>query len=393
MLRTLACASCGQECDPRALASLCNSCGRSLTAKYSVSGLAAAFASGAIHSRTRSMWRYAEVLPADSERPPVSLGEGWTPLLEVPRLGAHFGLKRLFVKDESANPTGSFKARGMSAAVTAARDRGARVLAAPSAGNAAGALSAYAARAGLAARVFLPEAAPPPNRAECRLFGANTSTIPGSISDSAAALGRAREAAGEEAGWFDLSTLKEPYRLDGKKTMGYELFEQFDRALPDVILYPTGGGTGLLGMMKAFDELREMELLGASGPRMIAVQSDRADSIVRAFHSGAEESAAVHGEPTIASGLQVPRAFADWWVLRDVRRSGGTAMAVSDEAMLEAIELAARLEGLLFCPEGAALVAALPHLLAREALGPDERIVLFNTASGYKYPETLAPYL
>jgi len=393
MIATLVCASCAERHDPWELATICGSCGRSLSARYVLDGLAAAFASGEIHSRERSIWRYREALPCSPGQAPVSLGEGLTPLLLLPRLGARFGLRRLYVKDESANPTGSFKARGMSAAVTAARDRGARVLTAPSAGNAAGALSAYAARAGLEARVFLPESAPPPNRAECRLFGAETATVPGSIADSAKALAQAREATGDSAGWFDLSTLKEPYRLDGKKTMGYELFEQFDRALPDAILYPTGGGTGLLGMMKAFDELRSIGLLGDHGPRMIAVQSDRADSIVRAFHAGALESEAVHGEPTIASGLQVPRAFADWWVLRELRRSGGTALAVSDEELTAAIELAARVEGLLLCPEGAALVAALPRLLESGALEPDERIVLFNTGSGYKYPQTLAAYL
>lgn len=389
MIRRLACKSCDTGHDVAALETICSSCGRSLNAEYELEPLRVAFEDGSIHRRSRSMWRYEEVLPVGPDGQVFSLGEGWTPLLESGRLARHFGLNHLFVKDEGGNPTGSFKARGMSAAVTAAVARGARVLCAPSAGNAAGALAAYAARAGVEARVYLPDDAPLPNRMETRLLGACARTVTGTIATAAAAMNEERSQAADPASWFDLSTLKEPFRVDGKKTMGYELFEQFDRTLPDVILYPTGGGTGLLGMMKAFDELREMGLYEGAGPRMVAVQASGAASLVTAFHAGAAESEVVADAHTLASGLRVPKAFADWWLLDDLRRSNGTAIAVDDAAMLEGMRVCARLEGILLCPEAGALVAALETLRDRGDVSPDDRVVLFNTATGYKYPEIL----
>ncbi|MFG0317290.1 MAG: threonine synthase, partial [Planctomycetota bacterium JB042] len=363
MLVSLACASCDAPHDPAALATVCAACGRSLSAAYDPTRLAEAFRSGSIAGRERSMWRYREVLPV-GDAPPVTLGEGLTPLLPLDRLGRILGLPRLMAKEEGTNPTGSFKARGFAAAVTAARDRGATRLVAPSAGNAAGALAAYAARAGLDAAVWLPADSPAPNRLETRACGAAVTEVDGTIADAAR---RMKAEAGEG---FDVSTLKEPYRLDGKKTMGYELFEQLG-GLPDAILYPTGGGTGLLGMAKAFDELESVGLIGAARPRMIAVQARAVAPIVAAFEAGQDESEATPDGRTIATGLQVPKAFADWWVLREIRRSDGRAVAVDDDAMLDAIRRTAAAEGLLLCPEGAALVAALPRLADEGVLTAD----------------------
>lgn len=390
MLSRLSCAHCGRDHAPAEPATVCTACGRSLTATYALASLRDAFESNSMHLRVASMWRYAEALPCDDPRAVVSLGEGLTPLYPLQRFGERSGVPRLWVKDEGANPTGSFKARGMSAAVTAARARGARVLCAPSAGNAAGALAAYAARGGLEARVYLPEDAPEPNLVEARALGARVATARGTISDAAALMREERGRAPDGALWFDLSTLKEPYRLDGKKTMGYELYEQMGGALPDAILYPTGGGTGLLGMMKAFDELQSIGRIGPERPRMIAVQAAGCAPIVDAFARGADQSVAPPEPATIASGLRVPKAFADWWILREIRRSRGTAVAVTDEAMLAALAAVARSEGLLLCPEGAALAAALPRLAADQVLRPSDRVVLFNTASPYKYPDVLA---
>ncbi len=383
----LECSSCRSDHDPRRLATVCDACGRSLSAQYDIGPLAERLRRGAMQDRPRSLWRYEEALPAVSPHEVVSLGEGFTPLLEAPRLANRVGLDRLWIKDEGANPTGSFKARGMSAAVTAAKARGARVLAVPSAGNAAGALAAYASRAGLQARVYVPLDCPKPNRDEVRIHGSSVTFVDGTIADAAA---RLRADAAENRGdpWFDMSTLKEPYRLDGKKTMGYELYEQL-AGLPDVILYPTGGGTGLLGMMKAFDELEAAGLVGADRPRMIAVQSENMASIVRAFEAGATTSDPSPDGRTIASGLQVPKAFADWWILAELRRSRGRALAVSDASMITAVREVARLEGILLCPEGAALVPALLRLVDERDVERDARIVLFNTATGLKYPDVL----
>ncbi len=388
MLIGLDCAACGAPHDAAAPVNVCSRCGRSLSARYELGALAEALRNRRMDDRPRSMWRYAEALPTTTVADRVTLGEGFTPLVPIARIAARFGAASVDVKDESANPTGSFKARGLSAAVTAAVARGARSFALPSAGNAAGALAAYAARAGLPGRVYLPADAPQSNRVEVRLLNADVREVTGNIADAAARMRADRAAEPAQGAPFDLSTLKEPFRLDGKKTLGYELFEAFRGVLPDVIVYPTGGGTGLLGMAKAFDELERAGLLGAARPSFVAVQSAEVASIVRAFDTGAEESTAASGGRTLASGLNVPRAFADWWILKELRRTHGAAIAVNDGEILDTIRDVARTEGLLLCPEGAATVAALARLADAGRIR-GARVVVFNTASAFKYPEAL----
>ncbi len=390
MLLGIECAACAATHDATRLLNVCERCGRSLSARYDLGPLADALRGRRMSDRPRSMWRYAEVLPDPPRDAPVSLGEGFTPLVELPRTAARFRCARVWVKDESTNPTGSFKARGLSAAVTAAAARGARALALPSAGNAASALAAYARRAGLAARVYLPEDAPETNRLEVRLLGAEVLEVKGTIADAAARMRADRALGPPHDEFFDLSTLKEPFRLDGKKTLGYELFEALGGELPDVIVYPTGGGTGLLGMAKAFDELEAASLIGKTRPAMVSVQSVVAGGVAAAFASGATETRpADAGGKTIAAGLNVPKAFADWWILKEIRRTNGAAYAVDDAAILAQMRATAETEGFLACPEGAATLAALPRLADAGKLA-GARVVVFNTASAFKYPEALA---
>jgi len=315
----------------------------------------------------------------------VTLGEGSTPLVPLPRLAAELGCAALLLKDESFNPTGTFKARGIAAAVTMARALGARKLAIPTAGNAGGALAAYAARAGLGAVVLMPRDAPLANQLECCAHGAELILVDGLISDCARMLSERKE--GE--GWFDVSTLKEPYRVEGKKTLGYELFEQCGGCLPDAILYPTGGGVGLIGMWKAFDEMEALGWVGRERPKMVAVQAAGCAPIVRAFDEGEKESAFWADGKTLAAGLRVPKAFGDFLVLEAVAKSGGAAVAVDDNEILAAVRRLAQAEGVLACPEGAATLAALPELFRRGVLRREERIVLFNTGSGLKYLDVL----
>jgi threonine synthase len=328
------------------------------------------------------MWRWHELLPVIYEENIVSLGEGDAPLLSVPRLGRELGLSNLYVKDESNNPTGSFKARGLAAAVSKAKELGVDKVIIPTAGNAGGAMAAYAARAGLRAFVFMPRDTPFANLEESRIVGAGVELVDGLISDAA-------KLAGEKArseGWFDVSTFKEPYRLEGKKVMGYELAEAFDWSLPDVILYPTGGGTGLVGMWKAFAELEALGWLrDTKRPRMVSVQAAGCAPVVRAFEQGALVCEFWNEAHTIASGLRVPKSFADHLILQGVYESQGTAVAVSDEALMESQKHLARSEGIFAAPEGAATLAALQKLLERNWIRADERIVLFNTGSGLKY--------
>jgi threonine synthase len=331
------------------------------------------------------MWRYREVLPVPQESSVVSLGEGLTPLLHAQRLGERLGLANLYLKDESLNPTGSFKARGLAVAVSMARELGIKELAIPSAGNAGGALAAYAARAGLEAAVFMPEDTPLANRLECALLGAEVVLVPGSIKDSARAM-RERTA---EGGWFDCSTLREPYRLEGKKIMAYEVYEQLQWRVPDVMIYPTGGGTGLIGMWKAFAEMQEMGWIEDRWPRMFAVQSTGCAPIVRAFAQNAEQAEEWPDPKTIASGLRVPSAIGDFLMLKALRESRGGALAVQDSAMLDAVRELAESEGLVTSPEGGATLAALRRLLTDGFISGQETIVLFLTASGYKYLEVL----
>ena len=311
----------------------------------------------------------------------ISLGEGMTPLLAVNRLGKKLGLTNLLIKDESVNPTGSFKARGLAMAISRAAELGVKKLAIPSAGNAGGAASAYAARAGLELFVFMPKDVPRAFVVECEMNGAHVQLVDGLISDCGKLV-----AAGKEAnGWFELSTLKEPYRVEGKKTLGYELAEQNEWELPDVIMYPTGGGTGLIGMWKAFDEMEAMGWIGSKRPRMVTVQAEGCAPIVRAFHAGAAKAEPWVGACTKAAGLRVPGAVGDALMLKALRDSGGTAIAVSDDELMTEVQTVGRSEGMFVCPEGGAVVAALRKLIAQGWVKPDEQVVLFNTGSGLKY--------
>jgi threonine synthase len=313
----------------------------------------------------------------------VSLGEGWTPIIHAQRLGARLGASALWVKDEGLNPTGSFKARGLSCAISMCKELGITRVAIPSAGNAASALAAYAAAAGIESHIFMPRDVPQANYLECKAYGANVTLVDGLISDC----GRIVAERGPVEGWFDVSTLKEPYRIEGKKTMGYEVAEQLGWELPDAIFYPTGGGVGLIGMWKAFGEMEKLGWIGGRRPKMIAVQADGCQPVVRAFEENEPRSRFYENAETVAAGLRVPKPLGDFLVLQGVRDSGGTAIAVSDEEMLEAgVQLAAD-EGIYAAPEGAACVAACRKLLASGFLNPTDRIVLYNTGSGLKYPE------
>ncbi len=339
----------------------------------------------ALKSRAPDLWRYREVLPVESDASIISLGEGFTPLFHARRLGDRLGLPNLYLKDESQNPTGSFKARGMAVAVSKAHELGIRRLAVPSAGNAGGAMAAYAAKAGMEATIFMPEGTPLANRLECALHGAKTTLVAGSIRDCARVM-RESLAGGD---WFDLSTLREPYRLEGKKTMAYEVFEQLEGRLPDAMIYPTGGGTGLIGMWKAFDEMQELGWIGRHRPRMFSVQAQGCAPMVRAFAAGAEVAEEWKDPETLASGLRVPAAIGDFLILRAVRSSRGAALAVSDTDMLRAVREIAETEGLITSPEGAATLVGLKKLLADGFLGGHESVVLFLTATGFKYMEVL----
>jgi threonine synthase len=380
-LTHLECGYCAATYAPDQLLNLCPACGKPLLARYDLRKAATTLTAEALLGRAPNMWRYAEVLPVQDERHRISLGEGWTPLIRATRLGERIGCANTYIKDESLNPTGSFKARGLSAAVSRAYELGASALAIPSAGNAAGAMSAYAAAAGLPAHVFMPADVPAPFRAECKALGAHVTLVNGLINDCGA---RVREGVAEH-GWFDVSTLKEPYRLEGKKTMGYELAEQLGWRLPDIIIYPTGGGTGLIGMWKAFDELEALGLIGPARPRMVSVQADGCAPIVRAFQSGAEHAELWQGAHTVADGLRVPIAVGDFLIIRAIRASGGVALAVGDAAMIEHANLIGATTGIFPAPEGGACLAAQVALLADGWIKPDESVVLFNTGTGLKY--------
>jgi threonine synthase len=336
-----------------------------------------------LYARRSDLWRYREMLPVRREDNIVTLGEGWTPLLPAKTLGASLGVGDLLIKDESLNPTQSFKARGMSVAVSMAKELGVKKLAAPSAGNAAGALAAYCARAGLGAYIFMPRDTPRANVIECEVAGAHVTLMDGLITDCGAEVARRKDT----EGWFDVSTLKEPYRVEGKKTLGYEIAEQSEWNLPDVIVYPTGGGTGLVGMWKAFDELQHLGWIGDKRPRMISVQAAGCAPIVRAFEAGDRFAAEFENAKTIASGLRVPKAIGDFLILDAIRESGGTAITVTDDEMLEGSREMARTTGIFASPEGGACVPALRKLLARGDVKSNEKIVLFNTGSGIKYLE------
>jgi threonine synthase len=352
-----------------------------LLATYDVTRAARTMRRDAMARRPNTMWRYHEVLPAPTASAVVTLDEGMTPLLPAPRLGARLGVPRLMIKDEGINPTGSFKARGLSVAVTMAAALGARKLAIPSAGNAAGAMAAYAARAGLEAHIFMPADAPASNRAECLASGANVTSVRGFLNDCAALVSRRAP----EHGWFELTTFKEPYRVEGKKTMAYEIVEQLAGEVPDVIIYPTGGGTGLVAMWKAFAEMEALGWIGSRRPRLISVQAEGCAPLVRAFEAGEDHAAPWLHPTTRVPGLRAPRMLADSLCLRALRESRGTAIAIPDAPMFTAQREAGELEGILLCPESGACIAAIPRLLERHAIDKDERIIVFNTASGLKY--------
>src|SRR5437016_7175370 len=375
----LECSACGKKYDASKEQHLCT-CGKPLLVRYDLRRAAATLNLEALKSRPRTMWRYTEVLPND---PPVTLGEGMTALIAARRLGASMGLQQLFIKDEGLNPTGSFKARGMTAAVTRARRFGVKALAAPTAGNAGGALAAYAAAAGIPAVIVMHADTPSANVMECQAFGAKVVKLNGLISDCGKYVAEHKD----REGWYDVSTLKEPYRVEGKKTMGYELWEQFGGKLPDVILYPTGGGVGLIGMCKAFDEMQEMGWIGTDRPRMVVVQAQGCAPIVRAWEAHQNSAAFFQNAATIASGLRVPGPLGDVLILNMLRQTKGTALTVTDEEMLQAGRELAALEGVFAAPEGAATVIATRKLAASGWIQPQETVVLFNTGTGYKYTE------
>jgi len=385
-LTHLQCSACGRRHDADRLQTLCPDCGKVLLARYDLEAAARTLSRESVAARPRGMWRWRELLPVRDSRHIVSLGEGDSPLLPLPRLGARAGLTRLLLKDEGTNPTGSFKARGLSAAVSRAQELGALRVALPTAGNAGGALAAYAARAGLEAHVYMPVDAPELNKKESSVYGAEVVLVRGLINDCGAWV---RKRAAQE-GWFDLSTLKEPYRAEGKKTMGLEIVEQLGWEVPEVIVYPTGGGTGLVGIWKALEELEQLGWIGSRRPRMIAVQTEGCAPIVRAFQQGLDHAPAVEGAHTCISGLRVPAAIADAIILGLLRRSGGTALAVTDAEALEGMREIASSEGIFAAPEGGAVWAAIKKLVASGAIDREERVILMNTGTGLKYGELVS---
>ena len=376
------CSRTGEKVPAGALANL-SPAGAPLLVRYDLPTARSQADRDAVERGARSLWRYAPLLPLREPCNLVTLGEGLTPLLETPRLGERIGSRNLLIKDESANPTGTFKARGMAVAVSMAKELGARKLAAPSAGNAAGALAAYAARAGLEAHLFLPVDVPRANAIECEAMGAHVTLVDGLISDCGRIVAERREA----EGWFEVSTLKEPYRIEGKKTMGFELAEQLGWRVPDAIFYPTGGGVGLIGMWKAFAELEELGWIGSKRPKMIAVQASGCAPIVRAWEAGETESRHWENASTVASGLRVPKALGDFLVLEALRQSRGTALSIDDQETLDAGLLLAESEGLFVAPEGATCVAAARRLLQDGFLSPDDELLIYNTGTGLKYLE------
>ncbi len=376
---------CGAKSfDPNTVHHLCH-CGAPLLARYDFDLIDPTKIKADLPNRSTTMWRYREMLPPPGDAGPVSLGEGWTPLIHATQLAADLGMTQLFVKDESLNPTNSFKARGLSAAVTVAQRLKATTLSVPSAGNAASALAAYAACAGIPAQVFMPQDVKSPFIQECELYGAVVTLVDGLITDA----GRVAAETGKELGWYDLSTLKEPYRVEGKKTMAYEIAEQMGWQWPDWMIYPTGGGTGIVGMWKACAELERLGWMSSSQkrPRMVSVQAEGCAPIVQAFKSGTERAEPWQNARTAADGLRVPRALGDFLVLRAIRESGGTAVTVSDAAMIHAMREIGAAEGISSAPEGGATLCALRELLAAGTIQPHESVVLFNTGGALKYLE------
>ena len=377
----LECSKCGHWHDINKVQTVCVECGKPLFARYDLEALKSDVSPADLVGREASMWRYWELLPVKNKANKVSLGEGWTPLTQVKHLGKAIGLPDLWIKDEGIIPTGTFKARGLAMAVSKAKELGIEKIALPSAGNAAGAMAAYGARAGMESYVFMPVDAPDVNKIECQIVGAKVFLVNGLITDA----GKMVADGIPDMGWFPLSTLKEPYRVEGKKTMGIEVVEQFEWSLPDVIIYPTGGGTGIIGMWKVFDELEELGWIGSERPKMVSVQASGCAPIPKAFEEEKGESEFWQNAETLATGLRVPHALGDFLVLNAARESGGSALAVTDDEIIDGIGQIAKEEGLFVCPEGAATFAALKYLIDDGKVDKDERVVLFNTGSGIKY--------
>ncbi|HEV7596373.1 MAG TPA: threonine synthase [Gemmatimonadaceae bacterium] len=380
-VKNLECSFCHREYEARRLHNTCTECGKPLLVRYDLKRIAKFMTRQSLFARRADIWRYRELLPVRREDNIVTLGEGWTPLVHAKTLGESLGMSEVHVKDESLNPTQSFKARGMSVAVSMAKELGVKKLAAPSAGNAAGALAAYCAHARIGAYLLMPSDTPRANIIECEVAGAHVRLIDGLITDCGAEVARVKES----EGWFEVSTLKEPYRVEGKKTLGYEIAEQLSWTLPDVIIYPTGGGTGLVGMWKAFDELQQLGWIGEKRPRMISVQASGCAPIVRAFQKGDRFADEFENAATVAAGLRVPKAIGDFLILDAIRESGGTAVTVTDDELIAGAKELARSEGIFASPEGGACVPAVRQLLASGDVKPDEKVVLFNTGSGIKY--------
>lgn len=380
----LECALCGLHHEARKLHNLCVECGKPLLVRYDLRAAGRTLTPTSLKERESSLWRYRDLLPVDNWNNVVSFGEGWTPLLNASKTSESLPLPLdLFIKDEGQNPTQSFKARGMAAAISMAKEFGVKKVAVPSAGNAAGAMAAYAARAGMEANIFMPSDTPRANIVECEQTGAKVTLVDGLITDCGKIIAERKEA----EGWFDVSTLKEPYRVEGKKTMGYELAEQLNWELPDVILYPTGGGTGLIGMWKAFDEMEQLGWIASKRPKMVSVQSSTCAPIVRAFEKGERFADEFENAATVASGLRVPKAIGDFLILDAIRASGGTAVAVTDSELVAAVKEIGAAEGIFTAPEGAACLPALRKLIANGFIIGGEKVVIFNTGSGVKYLE------
>jgi threonine synthase len=385
-LTHLDCTKCDRRYDGGSVHYLCT-CGAPLFARYDLERAARDLRPGHLALREPSLWRYRDVLPVEDPEDRISLGEGFTPLLPAPSLGSAVRLPRLYLKDESGNPTGSFKARGLSVAVSMARSLGATDVCLPSAGNAGSALAAYAARGGLRAHVFVPKDVARVFIMETEAYGAEVETVDGLITDA----GKVCAAKAKEHGWYECATLKEPYRVEGKKTMGYEIAEQMGWKLPDAILYPTGGGTGLIGMWKAFQELEAMGFVGPARPRMYAVQAEGCAPIVKAFAEDRDHAPLWENASTHAHGLRVPKALGDFLILRALRESHGAAIAVSEAEIIAGVKEAAAREGLFLAPEGGACIAALHKLKASGHLGASDTVVVFNTGTGFKYVDNMAP--
>lgn len=386
-LTHLECSRCGATFDSGAVHRTCTKCGKVLFARYDLERVRQALTKEDLVGRPANMWRYRELMPVLDSANVISLGEGFTPILDGPRLAEEVGLDRLLIKDEGVNPTGSFKARGLSAAVSKAKELGETKLTMPSAGNAAGAMSAYAAAGGLEANVFMPKDAPVANQIECVAYGARLELVDGFITDA----GKRSSAAAEQRGLFDVSTLREPYRAEGKKTMGLEIAEQLNWELPDVILYPTGGGTGIVGMWKAFEELEALGWIGSKRPRMVVVQAEGCAPIVHAFESGAEFAEPEKSPRTLAAGIRVPAAIGDYLILGAVRESGGTAVTVTDAEIVDAVALLAERTGIFAAPEGGATLAGLKKLVSQGKIHREERVLLMNTGAATKYLDVLRP--